>query len=72
MPADLRRKLGVGPGSLLEWEEEGEKIFVRRVGRFTSEDIHQALLGARSPKKHSTAEMKEGIRRYVRGRYARP
>lgn len=36
VPAAVRRKLGVGPGSTLEWQEEGDKIIVRRVGRFTS------------------------------------
>jgi AbrB family looped-hinge helix DNA binding protein len=24
VPADVRRKLGLGPGSILEWQEEGE------------------------------------------------
>ena len=28
VPAAIRRKLGVGPGSTLEWHEEGEKIVV--------------------------------------------
>jgi AbrB family looped-hinge helix DNA binding protein len=26
VPAAVRRKLGVGPASTLEWHEEGEKI----------------------------------------------
>ncbi len=28
VPADVRRKLGVGPGSVLEWEEDGNQIVV--------------------------------------------
>jgi AbrB family looped-hinge helix DNA binding protein len=44
VPKDVRRKLGIGPGSVLEWEEECGKIVVRRAGRFTSEDIRRALL----------------------------
>jgi AbrB family looped-hinge helix DNA binding protein len=71
VPADVRRKLGIGPGSVLEWETEGDKIIVRRAGSFSSEDIHQALFGTRTPKKRSTNELKEGIRRYARKRYAR-
>ncbi len=71
VPADVRRKLGVGPGSILEWEEEGDKIVVRRAGRFSSEDIHRALFGARPPRTRSLAELKDGIGRYVRRRYAR-
>jgi len=42
VPAEVRRKLGVGPGSVLEWAEEGEKIIVRRAGRYTSEEVHRA------------------------------
>jgi len=34
VPAAVRRKLGIGPGSTLAWHEEGAKIVVRRVGRF--------------------------------------
>jgi antitoxin PrlF len=71
VPVDVRRKLGIGPGSILEWEEEGGKIVVRRAGRFTSEDIHQALFKARKPKTRTVDELKDGIRRYARKRYAR-
>ena len=46
VPAAVRRKLGVGPGSTLEWSEEGETIVVRRVGRFTSADLHDALFSS--------------------------
>lgn len=68
---DVRRKLGVGPGSVLEWEDDGDQIVVRRAGRFSSEDIHRALFGKRIPKTRSIDEMKEGVRRYARRRYAR-
>jgi AbrB family looped-hinge helix DNA binding protein len=71
VPVDVRRKLGIGPGSVLEWEEDGDKMVVRLAGRFSSEDIHRALFGARTPKTRTLAELKEGIRRYARKRYAR-
>jgi AbrB family looped-hinge helix DNA binding protein len=71
VPVDVRRKLGIGPGSVLEWEEDGNKIVVRRAGRFSSEDIHRALFGTRTPKTRSVGELKDGIRRYARRRYAR-
>jgi antitoxin PrlF len=71
IPADVRRKLGVGPGSVLEWEQDGDKILVRRAGRFTSEDIHRALFGAGKLKARGVEELKEGVRRYIRKRYAR-
>jgi len=70
VPAEVRRKLGIGPGSVLEWDEHGGKILVRRATRYSSEDIHQALFPKKSPAGRSLAEMKEGIRRHVRKRYA--
>ena len=71
VPADVRRKLGVGPGSVLEWEENGGQIVVRRAGRFSSEDIHRAVFGSHKPEPHTIEEMKEGIRRHIRKRYGR-
>jgi AbrB family looped-hinge helix DNA binding protein len=71
VPSDIRRKLGIGPGSVLEWDEDGDKIVVRRSARFSSEDIHRALFAGRTPKSKTLAEMKEGIRRRSRERYAR-
>ncbi len=71
VPAGVRQKLGIGPGSILEWEQEGDKIVVRRAGRFSFEDIHRKLFGTRTPKKRTIDEMKDGIGEYVRERYAR-
>jgi antitoxin PrlF len=71
VPADVRRKLGVGPGSVLEWEEDGNKFVVRRAGKFTSEDIHRAIFKGRKPEKHTIEEMDEGIARYIREKHAR-
>jgi AbrB family looped-hinge helix DNA binding protein len=71
VPVEVRRKLGIGPGSVLEWEEEGGKMVVRRAGRFSSEEIHRAVFGARTPEARSPDELKEGIRRHARKRYAR-
>jgi antitoxin PrlF len=70
VPAEVRRKLGVGPGSVLEWDAEGEYVVVRRAGRYTSEDVHRALF-ARTPKLRTLRELKEGIRKHVRRRHAR-
>jgi AbrB family looped-hinge helix DNA binding protein len=71
VPREIRRKLGIGPGSILEWDEDGDQIVVRRSARFTSEDIHRALFPERAPKSRTAEEMKEGIRRRARERYAR-
>ena len=71
VPAEVRRKLGIGPGSVLEWEEDGEKMVVRRSGRFTSEDVHRALFPKKSPPRHTLEEMKESIGQRMKERYAR-
>ena len=71
IPADVRRKLGIGPGSILEWEDEGDRIVIRRSARFSSEQIHQALFAGQKPEPRTIDEMKEGIRRRIRERYAR-
>jgi AbrB family looped-hinge helix DNA binding protein len=71
VPAEVRRKLGIGPGSVLEWDQEGEEIVVRRSARYSSKDIHQALFPKQAPKRRGLQEMKEGIRRHVRERHAR-
>lgn len=70
MPAAVRRKLGLGPGSTLEWQEDGEKIVVRRVGRFTSADVHEAVFSI-PPKPRTLAELKAGVKKYVKRRHAR-
>jgi AbrB family looped-hinge helix DNA binding protein len=71
VPVDVRRKLGVGPGSILEWDEDGDKIVIRRAGTYTFEDIHQAIFKGRKPEKHTVDEMKEGIAQYIREKHAR-
>ena len=70
VPAEVRRKLGVGPGSILEWEERDNEVVVRRAGRFSSTDIHAALFPKGSVERKSEKELKEGIRRYMRKRHA--
>jgi AbrB family looped-hinge helix DNA binding protein len=70
VPAEVRRRLGIGPGSILEWEQQGERIVVRRAGRYSSEDLHRALF-PRPPKPRTLAELEEGVPRSVRSRHAR-
>jgi bifunctional DNA-binding transcriptional regulator/antitoxin component of YhaV-PrlF toxin-antitoxin module len=70
VPAAVRRRLGVGPGAVLEWDEDGGAIVVRRAGRYSSEDVHRALF-PRAPKPRAIEQLKEGKRRYIRKRHAR-
>jgi AbrB family looped-hinge helix DNA binding protein len=71
VPAAVRRKLGIGPGSVLEWDEEAGQVVLRRAGQYTSEDLHRALFPKGPPKAKSIEEMKAGIRRYLKARHAR-
>jgi len=70
VPAEIRRRLGVGPGSILEWVEDGDQVVVRRAGRYSSADIRKAIFPT-PPRLRSLEELKEGIREYVRKRHAR-
>jgi antitoxin PrlF len=70
VPAKVRRKLGVGPGSVLEWDDDGEKVVVRRAGRYTSEEVHRSIFPT-PPKPKTLAEMREGMRRHIKRRRAR-
>ena len=70
VPSEVRRKLGIGPGSVLEWDEDGERIVVRKAGRYSSEQIHLELF-PKTPKPRSTPELKEGIRQHMRKKHAR-
>lgn len=71
VPAEIRKKLGVGPGSVIEWEERDGAIVVRRAGRYSSEDIHKALFPDGPPPRKSLKELKQGIEKYIRERHAR-
>ena len=70
VPAEVRKKLGVGPGSVLEWDEQNDQVVVRRAGRYSSEDVHGALFPEKGPTK-SPGDVKDGIRKYIRKRHAR-
>ena len=66
VPVEVRRKLGIGPGSVLEWEEEGDAVIVRKAGRYTSEDIHRAIFPKGTPASREVKEFDKGVRRYMK------
>ena len=70
IPAPIRQKLGLAPGSKVEWCVEGDDVIVRRAARYNSRDIHDALFDA-APGPRTVEEMKQGIRRHVRRQHAR-
>jgi antitoxin PrlF len=71
IPAAVRRRLGVGPGAVIEWDEADGHVVVRRAGRCTSGEIHEAIFPTGAPEPKRTSELTDGIRRHVRSRHAR-
>jgi antitoxin PrlF len=70
VPAEIRKKLGVGPGSVLEWDEQNDHVVVRRAGRYTSKDIHGVLFPEEGAKA-APVNLKDAVRKYIRKRHAR-
>ena len=71
VPLAIRKKLGIGPGSVLEWDTDGESVIVRRAGRYTSEEIHRALFPDGKPKRRTLKQLKKGLERDIQKRHAR-
>ena len=69
VPAKVPPRLGVGPGSVIEWDEDGDRVVVRKAGRHSSEDIHRVLFST-TPTRRTVEEMKSGIQRYIQKRHA--
>ena len=70
VPLPVRRKLGLSPGSVLEWVEVDSAIQVQRATRHSSEEVHRALF-ASPPKVKTTGQIKKGIRRRMRAKHVR-
>jgi len=71
VPSEVRKRLGIGPGSVLEWDEQGDQIIVRRAGRYDWDDVRKALFPKASPLAHTLDELKDGKKTYIRRKYAR-
>jgi antitoxin PrlF len=71
VPAEVRKKLGVGPGSVLEWHESNDGVIVRRAGRYTSMEVHEVLFAKGKAKPKAPITVREGTRKYMRERHAR-
>ncbi|MGH9945708.1 MAG: AbrB/MazE/SpoVT family DNA-binding domain-containing protein [Pyrinomonadaceae bacterium] len=70
VPAKVRRKLGLGPGSVMEWDEKGDQIVVRRATLYSFEDIHKKVF-KKKPEPKTLDELKEGVREHIRKKHAR-
>jgi AbrB family looped-hinge helix DNA binding protein len=71
VPAEVRKALGAEPGSILEWSRDGDKVVVRRAGKYTFDDIHRVLFGDKKVKRQSLKAMNQAKARYATERYLR-
>jgi AbrB family looped-hinge helix DNA binding protein len=70
VPAEVRRRLGLGPGSVIAWEARGDDVVVRRAGRSDSAAVHAALFPeGKAPA--GSSDVKAGIKTYLRRKHAR-
>jgi len=71
VPSKVRKKLGIGPGSVLEWDERDGDVIVRRAGRYSWTDVRNALFPKAAPQARTLDELKEGRLKYIRRKHAR-
>jgi AbrB family looped-hinge helix DNA binding protein len=71
VPAEVRRRLGLGPGSVLEWVEDRGQVLIRRAGQFSSAELNRALFPEGPPQARSLQDLKDGVRKAMRERHAR-
>ena len=71
VPAEVRKKLGVGPGSFLQWDEDEGKVVLSRVGKFSCQDMQAALFPDGPPRPLSPADIKASIARHLKAKHAR-
>ncbi len=73
VPAPIRKKLGLGPGSVIEWEDDpdGASVTVRRAAEFDLDDLHRNVFPDGPPKPISVEEIDRAIENYMRKKHAR-
>jgi AbrB family looped-hinge helix DNA binding protein len=70
VPAAVRRKLGVGPGATIEWDEADGQVIVRKAGKYSFEDVRRELFRT-PPTRRSVKDFDQGIVAAVREKHAR-
>jgi AbrB family looped-hinge helix DNA binding protein len=69
IPADIRKKLGIEPGSVLLWNDEEGRIVVHGLGGFTSQAVHDAVFPKQRPKPRSLDELRTGITQHMNAKH---
>lgn len=71
VPAEIRRRLGLVPGSVIEWTVEDDVIVVRKSTRYASADVHEVLFPDGPPDARSLGELRRGLHDDIVRRHAR-
>ena len=71
LPAEIRRELGLSPGSVLEWEVKDNTVVGRKKGKYTSEDIYRRFFANRPVRHHTLEELKQAIGDHLAEKHAR-
>jgi AbrB family looped-hinge helix DNA binding protein len=71
IPLEVRRRLGVTPGTTIQWEAEGDTVVVRRIGKHSFADVRKALFPGGPPEARGLEDLKKGIEDYVQAKHAR-
>lgn len=70
VPYAIRKKLGIGPGSVLEWADAGDSVTVKRAVQYSSKDIHEAVFST-TPKTKTLDELKAGVAKAMKDKHAK-
>ena len=70
VPAEVRKRLGIGPGSVIEWTEQGNQVTVsKRGGDVTFALLNDKLFPDGARKTATVEEMDESIARGIREKF---
>jgi hypothetical protein len=64
--------MGIGPDSVIEWDEDGDNLTVRRSGLYASRDRYQAVFPEGTPQPRTLEEMKRGTEALMQRKHPRP
>lgn len=69
VPAEVRKRLALVPGSVIEWEAEDDRVTVRRAGKRSNDDVHHAFFPV-EPARRTLKQVKERVEAHIRKKHA--
>lgn len=71
VPVEVRKVLGVAPGSVIEWEEKDGAFIVRRRRLYSFDDMRDMLWAEKVPEPKTLEELNQAGALHVRAQHAR-